>query len=155
MADLRDLYNDLLLVEMKSPAAVTGDVNTSYVDTKGYDGVLFVIQANATTADTSNYIEMKLYGLADGGTPTTASSYTLVTDDEVQGSSNSTYAYADRINTTGSTYDSIGLKTHAYRYYYWKCDETGTADAIIGVTALMSGRHQPAQDDTPATGTPA
>lgn len=150
--DLLDLTSNVMPVDMKEPAQVTADGYTDYVDTQGADGVLFAVYANATTADASNYIAPKLYGYT-GDTPGTFTNYTRCEDQEVIGSVSSTYADTDVINSTGATLDVLSLREHKYRYYCFLLDETGTADAIIGVMALVSKRSKPGSDDTPTTGT--
>lgn len=150
--DMMDMYSNHMAATLKTPAQVTGDTYTDYIDTADAVGVLFLIHANATTADGSNYIAPKLYG-TNSANPETFTNYTQCLDDEVLGSVDATNANSDVINTTGNTLDVLSLRRHTYRYYCFLLDETSTADAIIGVTAVVCKRHTNAFSDTPVTGT--
>lgn len=144
MPDMKDLHNDLAYVFLKCDGDVTADSYTAYVDTQGYNGVEFVVIASANTADSSNYITPKVYG-TNNATPGTFANYTICAAGELEGS------FA-AINSTDDYCDSVGLKQHLYRYYTVFLDETSTADADIAVVAILSARHQPANDDSVTTG---
>ena len=144
MPDLKDLYNDLAVATLMEPNQITADAYSDYVDTQGYNGVLFLVQGDGTTADATHYVTPKLYGYT-GAAPQTASGYSLCAAAEFQGSFGA-------INDTNDHIAAVGLVQHLYRYYMILFDETSTADVEVSACALLSSRNQPAGDDTPTTG---
>ncbi len=144
---LRDLYHNYLAKLLSGPAAITGDTNSDYIDTAGLIGVGFEVICFPSVADGSNFITPILYG-TNSATPGTASEYTAVTADEIDGG-----LFTAVKATTAGNVQFRSLKEHKYRYYYVWLDETLTAAGVYGVVAYAEGAVKPSTGLTITTGT--
>ena len=144
MPDLKDLHDNIGSAVLQDPASVTATTYSKYIDTQGYNGVEFELQALGGTCDGTHYLTPAIYGYT-GVAPQTASGYSACAAGELNGT-------LAAINDTDSNNQRVGLKQHLYRYYHIKWTESGTATVVIAAKALLSSRNQPAGDDTFTTG---
>ena len=144
MPDLKDLHDNIGWATLEPPTSVTATTYSDYIDTQGYNGVEFVLQALGGTCDATHYLTPAIYGYT-GDTPGTASNYTACAAGELNGT-------LSAINDTDDNIQHVGLKQHLYRYYMIKWTESGTATVVISAAAGLSGREQPAGDDSFTTG---
>ena len=138
--------NDVKVVQLLSNTQKTADAWTSYVDRAGYDKVTFIVSANMTTADGSNYFTPVLKEAT--ASPAATGSYSSVDSSEIVNG-----AFAAIVATGVATVQQCDYIGDA-RYLSVFLDETSTADGVFSVFAVLSGaRKSPAEDQTVTTGT--
>lgn len=135
---MREIYNNLKVVKAKNSAQVTGTGESAVIDTAGFGSILFILStATITTADGDNTF---VFSIEEG--------------DQADGSDMTTITDGDRILgelpiiNHASNFDDVTLKFGAIigtkRYMRVKYTETGTADGVFGITAILGNpNHAP------------
>ena len=137
------------VVELLFDTQITAEAWSKYVDLQGYDEVTFVVRQSGNTASSGNTFTPTIQ--VASASPTSQSSYSAASTDQINGSFTAHTSTGDKAPETASF--TPGPND---RYAAVKLTETGTADFDMTVYAILSrGRHQPISGDTPATGTPA
>lgn len=126
---MHNLFHHVYPIELSTGVAVSDtstDVTFEYQDTRGYQGVSFVLHLNDTTnPSTATWVYAEMCGTTDG------------TAVEVYGSS--------ALLTTGWAGDSglfvIDVFNPSYRYVRPMWDRTSTGQSVISAVALLSRAH--------------
>ena len=137
--------NDVKVIQLLSNTQKTADFWCNYVDRANFDKVTFIVSANMTTADSSNYFTPVLKEAT--ATPGTIGSYASVDSSEIVNG-----AFAAIVATGAATVQQVDYIGDA-RYLTVLLDETSTADGVFSVFAVLSGaRKSPAENETVTTG---
>lgn len=130
-------------VQLQTPASLSADTWTKYVDLAGFSGVTITVSSEMSTADGSNYFTPVFKDAT--ATPGSTGSYSSTGADNLVGAfsaMNSTTGYCQSVSYIGTS-----------RYVAVLLDETSTAAGVFSVTATLFGpKESPATNHTPTTG---
>lgn len=135
-----DLANNVKVVHALNSAQKTADTNGIAIDMTGYEAIVFIVQTAAvSTADADNYFSWKV---EESDAVGFGSGVTTVTDDATR------VNYGPvRLNATSqanTSFKAVGVAKGIRQYMRIVADETGTADAVFGVIAVLGNpRHRP------------
>lgn len=125
----RELTTSTRYVQLIEPETVTDTGRTNYVDLQGWDAVDFLVDyGDVTAAGGSNNFVITLQ--EKDTVPGTIAGYTAVA------AADRTGAFTQLENGVTSGNSVVGYKGSA-RYVHVLITETGTASAVIGVTAIL------------------
>lgn len=138
---MRDLYNNLKILRVLSPAAggTTGTGRTSgVIDRRGYDSLVFAAEYGAITATAATMTLTVLEGDTTGG------SFASVADDDLLGTEADASIAAGTPRASGTNMHiakKIGYKG-VKRYLKVKVVPTSTAASPVSVLAIMGHADQ-------------
>jgi len=132
---MRDLHNNIAVVQLMAPQTITGDTYSSVLDLQDYESAEIVVNVGTcSTVDTdSNYVTPIL----QESDSLTEADYSSVTASDILNSFSA-------ITTTASQVQNVGY-IGSKRYIRVFADETGSVGAVpISVTAILhNARHNP------------
>jgi len=132
---MRDLHNNIAVVQLMAPQTITGDTYSSVLDLQDYESAEIVVNVGTcSTVDTdSNYV-----------TPILQESDTLTEADYSSVTASDILNSFSAITTTASQVQNVGY-IGSKRYIRVFSDETGSVGAVpISVTAILhNARHNP------------
>jgi len=132
---MRDLHNNIAVVQLMAPQTITGDTYSSVLDLQDYESAEIVVNVGTcSTVDTdSNYV-----------TPILQESDTLTEADYSSVTASDILNSFSAITTTASQVQNVGY-IGSKRYIRVFADETGSVGAVpISVTAILhNARHNP------------
>ena len=141
----RELTTSTRYVQLIEPAAVSATGRTAYVDLQGWDAVDFLVDyGDVTAAGGANNFVITLQ--EKDTVPGTAAGYTAVA------AADRTGAFTQLEDGVTSGNSVVGYRGGA-RYVHVLITETGTAAAVIGVTAVLRKfTRQPSNEVAVTTG---
>jgi hypothetical protein len=127
----REIKNTTRVVQLKTYATTSADTRTAYVDTQGWDAVLFVVDNGVLTVPTTGTNEFDIKVIHADASPAAVGSYTTAAATDVVGP----------LPVLGDTNATAQTRTVGYvgnkRYVALFIDETGDVSANVGVYAVL------------------
>lgn len=126
----QSLYRNIDVRVAKNTAQITATGNGEIIDTKGFESIVFAVQAGAVSAaDGSNYLTADIYESDDSGMSGEEKATAILGEAPVINA----LTDADTVQIVGYN----GVK----RYLRLKFTETGTFDAVVGAVAILGDAH--------------
>ena len=138
---IKDVYNDVTIVQNKACASVTADINCTAIDTWDYGAkavtLIAVVGTGTTGPDASNYFDIEVEHSDDNSTWADCADADL--SNSVTGTNTGTFAVVNAADEDDLSYATqyVGGK----RYVRVVLNETGTAAVPIGVIAIHGGKR--------------
>jgi len=137
----RDNYSGQRVTQLLDPVAVTADVNSASVDTRGFDSLLLVVAVGESgdTLDASNDINLEVEDSPDDSAWTDCVDADLMA--AVTGANTGTFAHIDAATEDDAVYFTGYRGTQRYVRVVVNVTGTHTNGTPIGIVAIQGHAH--------------